>query len=105
MEAYGRFSVDTQNQKITLDDNPFDVTNKEYELACFLFRNAGRVVSRGHILESVWGSSADLNTRKIDTHVSRIRNKLEIKPENGWRITAVYQHGYRLEKVEAEAAA
>ena len=105
VEAYGRFSVDTQNQKITLDDNPFDVTNKEYELACFLFRNAGRVVSRGHILESVWGSSADLNTRKIDTHVSRIRNKLEIKPENGWRITAVYQHGYRLEKVEAEAAA
>ena len=105
VEAFGRFSVDTENQKISLDGKVFDVTHKEYELACFLFHNAGRVISRGHILESVWGSSADLNTRKIDTHVSRIRNKLDIKPANGWRITAVYQHGYRLEKVEEEAAA
>ncbi len=105
IEEFGRFTLDTENQKISLDGNAFEVTHKEYELACFLFHNAGRVISRGHILESVWGSSADLNTRKIDTHVSRIRNKLNIKPENGWRITAVYQHGYRLEKVEEEAAA
>lgn len=105
VEVYGQFVIDTDSQKIALNGSAFDVTHKEYELACFLFRNAGRVVSRGHILESVWGSSADLNTRKIDTHVSRIRNKLEIKPENGWRIVAVYQHGYRLEKVEEEAVA
>jgi len=105
IEVFGRFTIDSENQKISLDETTFEVTHKEYELACFLFHNAGRVISRGHILESVWGSSADLNTRKIDTHVSRIRNKLDIKPENGWRITAVYQHGYRLEKVEEEAAA
>lgn len=104
VEHYGRFEVDSEKQNISLDGEVFDVTSKEYELAHFLFKNAGRVVSRGHILESVWGSSADLNTRKIDTHVSRIRNKLSIKPENGWRISAVYQHGYRLEKVEEEVA-
>lgn len=102
VETYDRYSIDTQKQQITLDGELFDVTNKEFELAHFLFRNAGRVNSRGHILEAVWGSSASLNTRKIDTHVSRLRNKLEIKPENGWRIVAVYQHGYRLEKVESE---
>ncbi len=101
---YGRFTVDTQAQSISLDGHVFELTNKEYQLASFLFRNAGRVVSRGHILESVWGSSVDLNTRKIDTHISRIRNKLAIRPENGWKISAVYQHGYRLEKVETEAA-
>jgi DNA-binding response OmpR family regulator len=42
-------------------------------------------LSRGHILESVWGRTPDLNTRTVDTHVSRIRSKLNLKRENGWQ--------------------
>jgi DNA-binding response OmpR family regulator len=63
----------------------------------FLFRKLGQLVSRGHILETVWGRSADLNTRTVDTHVSRLRSKLGLTPEHGWRLSAIYQHGYRLE--------
>jgi DNA-binding response OmpR family regulator len=70
----------------------------------FLFRNVGNLVSRGHILESVWGRTSDLNTRTVDTHVSRLRSKLGLAPENGWKLTAVYQHGYRLEQVAPEKA-
>jgi DNA-binding response OmpR family regulator len=81
-----------------------ELTQKDFDLAVFLFRNVGNLVSRGHILESVWGRSPDLNTRTVDTHVSRLRAKLGLVPENGWRLTAVYQHGYRLETVSAEAA-
>ncbi|NNG14225.1 MAG: winged helix-turn-helix domain-containing protein, partial [Gammaproteobacteria bacterium] len=66
----------------------------------FLFRNLGHIVSRGHMLESVWGHNQDINTRTADTHISRIRNKLGLVPENGWRISAIYHHGYRLEQVE-----
>jgi DNA-binding response OmpR family regulator len=100
---FGRFTVDTHARTITLDGEALDLTQKEYELALFLFKNAGRVVSRGHMLESVWGSRPDLNTRTVDTHVSRIRNKLSLRPENGWQLRAVYQHGYRLEHLERDS--
>ena len=42
--------------------------------------------------------SAQVSTRTVDTHVSRLRKKLELGGEHGWRLTAVYQHGYRLEQ-------
>jgi DNA-binding response OmpR family regulator len=80
-----------------------DLTQKDFDLAVFLFRNVGNLVSRGHILESVWGRTSDLNTRTVDTHVSRLRSKLGLVPENGWKLSAVYQHGYRLEQVTPEA--
>ena len=64
-----------------------------------MFQNVGRLLSRSHLLERVWGVSSDLNTRTVDTHVSRLRRKLGVKPENGFRIKTIYQHGYRLEAV------
>lgn len=97
LKVFGRFSVDFDKRVISFDGQPFELTNKEYELSAFLFRNAGKVVSRAHILQSVWGSTADIATRKVDTHISRLRSKLAIREENGWRIVSVYQHGYRLE--------
>ncbi len=101
--AYGRLSIDCRNRQVKLDGEAVATTQKDYELAVFLLRNIGRLLSRGHILEAVWGQSADINTRTVDTHVSRIRGKLQLTPENGWRLTAVYQHGYRLERVAADA--
>ena len=68
----------------------------------FLLRHAGRILSRGHILESVWGQNPDLNTRTVDTHISRLRKKLNLNPEQGWRLNAVYQHGYRLERLDEQ---
>ena len=64
-------------------------------------RNVGRLLSRGHIRESVWGPNAVVTSRTLDTHVSRIRNKLGLTPENGWRLAAVYRYGYRLEQLDA----
>ncbi len=62
-----------------MDGDEVDLTHREYELAVFLFRSAGRVVSRDHILESIWGMHGQqLNTRTVDTHVSRLRKKLAI---------------------------
>jgi DNA-binding response OmpR family regulator len=97
------YHLDTRAKSITLDDIPVDVTQKEFELALFMFRNADRLLSRTYILESVWGTRGDLNTRTVDTHVSRIRSKLALAPESGWRLRAVYKHGYRLEKLQNDA--
>jgi two-component system response regulator RegX3 len=101
---YGRLCVDCHSRQVKLDGQEVTLTQKDYELAVFLLHNIGRLLSRGHLLEAVWGQSAEINTRTIDTHVSRIRGKLALTPENGWRLSAVYQHGYRLERVAAAVA-
>jgi len=100
---FGRLSVDCRTRQFRLDGAEVAMTQKDFELALFLLRNLGRLLSRGYILEAVWGQSAEINTRTVDTHVSRIRGKLQLTPENGWRLSAVYQHGYRLERVDAAA--
>lgn len=95
------YRLDATRREVKRAGIQVELTQKELELTMFLFRNAGRLLSRGHILESVWGTRPDLNTRTVDTHISRIRSKLGISPEVGWRLGAVYQHGYRLERVLA----
>lgn len=93
------FQIDLANHEIRKDGQRIEVTQKEYELVVFLFRNIGRVLSRAHILESVWGRNPDINTRTVDTHVSRIRTKLVLAVEMGWKLSSIYQHGYRLERL------
>lgn len=97
---FGPYSIDLRTNTVSKNGDSIKLTQKEFELVLFLFRNLGRIVSRGHMLESVWGHSKDINTRTADTHISRIRNKLGLTPENGWRISAIYHHGYRLEQLE-----
>lgn len=92
------FRLDLQARTISRSGKPVELTQKEYELAVFLFRNVDRILSRGHILQSVWGRNPDLNTRTVDTHISRLRNKLGLLEGEPWRLNSIYQHGYRLER-------
>lgn len=96
------YTFDTANRVVSLDGEPVRLTEKEFELALFLFRNRGRVLSRQHLLTSVWGTSADLNTRTVDTHASRLRKKLKLLANERWKLTSIYQHGYRLEEHNTE---
>ena len=89
------FTISNKGEKIKL-------TVKEFELAAYLFRNAGNLVTRDYLLENIWGTRSDLNTRTVDTHVSRIRSKLGISPNNGWQLSSIYQRGYRLARVTPE---
>lgn len=97
------YIIDLSSRVIKNDDDVISLTQKEFDLSVLLFRNIGRLMPRGQLLELVWGRRPDLNTRTVDTHVSRIRSKLNLGEENGWRLTAVYQHGYRLEMVTDES--
>jgi len=96
--VHGPYIVDPAHHTVSREGEKLDLTQKEYELILFLFRNIGRVLSRGHILEAVWGRSGDVNTRTVDTHISRVRNKLDFPADSGWKLSSIYQHGYRLEK-------
>lgn len=95
-----RFELGTR--RALRDGTEVELTEKEFNLAVFLFRNLGRLLSRGHLLEAVWGRNASVATRTVDTHVSRVRSKLELRPENGFRLTPAYNYGYRLECLGAE---
>ncbi len=97
---YGEYRIDSVRRRISRLGQDVELTQKDFDLAVFLFHNLGRLLSRGHIFEAVWGQSAEINTRTIDTHVSRLRTRLGLNPENGWRLGAVYQHGYRLERLQ-----
>lgn len=75
-----------------------DLTQKEFDLALLFFREPGRLFSRGHILDAVWGpSAAHVTARTVDTHVSLVRRKLMLQSEEGSRIVSVYHFGYRLD--------
>ncbi|MDX1802819.1 MAG: response regulator transcription factor [Alcanivorax sp.] len=96
----GPWTIDRGRRQILLDEQPVKLTDKDFELACYLFQNVGKLMSRAHLLEKVWGIMTPIESRTVDVHISRIRRSLEIRPERGYRIKTVYQHGYRLEPVD-----
>ncbi|MDH4274586.1 MAG: response regulator transcription factor [Gammaproteobacteria bacterium] len=91
------YQFQPRQRLLTLNGTTVTLTQKQYDLALFLFNHVGRIMSRGHLLESVWGVTPDLNTRTVDIHISRLRKKLELDARHGWQLNTVYQHGYRLE--------
>ena len=97
---YGSYRLDRMAQTIRHADQDIVLTAKEFELADLLFRNRDRTLSRAYIMETIWRTSADLATRTLDMHISRVRSKLNLKPENGFRIFTVFGYGYRLETVD-----
>src|SRR5262245_16724565 len=100
----GPFRVDGQMRSITYAMRPLRLTAKDFELAALLLRNVGKLLSRGYLLETVWGTKAARFSRSLDTHVSRVRRELKLTPEQGWRLTAVYGYGYRLDQLPISAS-
>jgi len=93
------YSFNPANQQVFIHENIVELSSKEFELAFYIFQNKGKLLERKDILSAVWQQEADLNTRTVDTHMSVIRKKLVINPENGWRLKSIYGHGYRLEEL------
>jgi two-component system, OmpR family, response regulator RegX3 len=94
----GAYVVDLQAREVRLHGRAVAITPRMAGIAMLLFRKRGEIVSRSHIYEEVWGRREQLETRTVDTHVSRLRTALELDGRHGWRLSSVYQHGYRLEE-------
>ena len=102
-ECFG-VTFDHSSMAVFVNGEQAVVTSKEFWLALTFFRNMNRAMSRTHLLEAVWGRNPDLPTRTLDVHVSRLRSRLGLRPENGFRLTPVHSFGYRLEMIEASQA-
>ena len=100
---YGEYILDRIEQKVRHKETEIALTAKEFELTDLMFRNRDRTLSRRYIMETVWRTNAHLTTRTLDMHVSRVRSKLSLKPENGFRIFTVFGYGYRLETLSSGA--
>jgi len=99
----GAFEIDIQRQQLSLDGEPVVLTQKEFDLSAYLFQNPGKLLSRDHLLNKIWGIHADVDTRTVDTHISRLRKKLGLDGSRGWKLVPVYGVGYRFERVHDPA--
>lgn len=93
------YEYDLQEQSISVHGQAISMTQKEFDLSVYLLQNPGKLLSRDHLLDKIWGINSDVDTRTIDTHVSRIRKKLALDGSHGWKLTPVYRVGYRLDRV------
>lgn len=87
--------IDYDAYVATLDGKVLDLTLKEYELLCYLIKNAGNVLSREQLLDAVWGFDYVGDTRTVDSHIARLRTKLG---EYGVsKLRTIYGMGYKIE--------
>lgn len=103
LQSFGAFTFDSSQEMVRRGDQAMQLTSKEYQLAILLFRNLSRPLSRAYLLETIWNRNPDVQTRTLDSHVARLRSKLDLRPQNGWRLSPIYSYGYRLEAVEGGA--
>ena len=93
----GPVTLDLSNHRALLEDEEVKLTPTEFKLATCVLGNLGKLLSRDFLLREVWGVDAQLDTRTVDMHMSRLRKLLKINPNMGYCIKTVYRHGYRLE--------
>lgn len=95
--AGGRVRMDVDRHTVEVDGQPVAMPLKEFELLELLMRNAGRVLTRGQLIDRVWGSDYFGDTKTLDVHIKRIRSKIEVTPSEPVQLVTVRGLGYRFE--------
>ena len=93
----GRVRMDVDRHTVEVDGEPVAMPLKEFELLELLMRNAGRVLTRGQLIDRVWGSDYFGDTKTLDVHIKRIRSKIERQPSEPVQLVTVRGLGYRFE--------
>ena len=93
----GNIEMDVERHVVTVDGETVKLPLKEFELLEVLMRNAGRVLTRGQLIDRVWGSDYVGDTKTLDVHVKRLRSKIEPEPAEPTVLVTVRGLGYKLE--------
>ena len=93
----GPVTIDVERHVVTVHGEPVALPLKEFELLEFLVRNNGRVLTRGQLIDRIWGSDYVGDTKTLDVHVKRLRKKIEETPKEPVHILTVRGLGYKFE--------
>lgn len=90
-------SINLSNYELKINDKIMEIPPKELELLFFLASNPNRVFTREQLLEEVWGFDYFGDSRTVDVHIKRLREKLELVTESNWQLKTVWGVGYKFE--------
>ena len=93
----GRVTLDIDRHTVSVDGEQIAMPLKEFELLELLMRNTGRVLTRGQLIDRVWGSDYFGDTKTLDVHIKRIRSRSEVTPSKPQMLVTVRGLGYRFE--------
>lgn len=93
----GPVRIDVERHIVSVRGENVPMPLKEFDLLEFLVRNAGRVLTRGQLIDRVWGSDYVGDTKTLDVHVKRVRAKIEVDPANPVSLLTVRGLGYKFE--------
>ncbi|MGX9674603.1 two-component sensory transduction protein RegX [Mycobacterium sp. HM-7] len=93
----GPVRMDVERHIVSVNGDPITLPLKEFDLLEYLMRNSGRVLTRGQLIDRVWGADYVGDTKTLDVHVKRLRSKIESDPANPVHLVTVRGLGYKLE--------
>jgi two-component system response regulator RegX3 len=93
----GGIRMDIERHQVTVNSQLIPLPLKEFELLEFLMRNSGRVLTRGQLIDRVWGGDYYGDTKTLDVHIKRLRSKIEEDPANPVLIQTIRGLGYKFE--------
>ena len=94
--SVGNLKLDEDRGEAEIAGVRLSLTRKEYDILCLMLQNPGRIFSRESLLDSLWGYDYTGDTRTVDTHIRRLRAKLENAGARGFSVSTVWGRGYRL---------
>ncbi|MCX6445135.1 MAG: response regulator transcription factor [Actinobacteria bacterium] len=97
IQVGGRIRMDVDRHQVSVNDVLINLPLKEFELLEFLMRNEGRVLTRGQLIDRVWGGDYYGDTKTLDVHIKRLRSKIEEDPANPTLIHTIRGLGYKFE--------
>lgn len=93
----GRVRMDVERHTVCVDGEAVSMPLKEFDLLEYLLRNAGRVLTRGQLIDRIWGADYVGDTKTLDVHVKRLRSKIESEPSRPQHLVTVRGLGYKFD--------
>ncbi len=93
---FADFYFDLQKRRVLREQEALDLSPKEFDFALYLFSHRDRIVGNSELMTSVWSLPPSMDTRRIDTAACRVRKKMRLTEEHGWRLKRLRREGYQL---------
>ena len=96
----GDLTIDLSKRKVTLKDSVIDLTAKEFDLLVYFAKHPGRAFTRSQLLDDVWGYGHDGYEHTVNSHINRLRTKIEDNPAKPRYVLTVWGVGYKFAELE-----